>query len=45
MESIVRGLIAEMANMTVINSHEHLRSEEEATSQVADVFTRIYCHY
>ena len=45
MESIVQGLIAEMAEMTVINSHEHLPSEEEATSLVADVFTRIYCHY
>ncbi|NLW49880.1 MAG: hypothetical protein GXY85_03430 [Candidatus Brocadiaceae bacterium] len=45
MESIVQGLIAEMARMSVIDAHEHLPPERELTSQKADVFTRLYAHY
>ena len=45
MEAIEQSLIAEMEKLPLIDSHEHLPSEQEATSQQADIFTRIYCHY
>jgi len=44
-ENTVRALIAEMAEMPVIDSHEHLPPEQQTISETADVFNRIYCHY
>ncbi|MCK5803680.1 MAG: amidohydrolase family protein [Lentisphaeria bacterium] len=44
-ESIARELALEMAALPVIDSHEHLPSEEEAVRKQADVLTRLYCHY
>ena len=45
MDELISGLIAEMAKMRVIDSHEHMPTEEEVVAREADVFTRIYCHY
>lgn len=44
-ERVAEELVGEMTEMTVIDAHEHLPTEEEAVAATADVFTRIYCHY
>jgi predicted TIM-barrel fold metal-dependent hydrolase len=45
MQTIIATLVSEMAQMPVIDAHEHIVPEEEATRQTADVFNRILCHY
>ena len=44
-ESITRELVRAISALPVIDSHEHLPSEEEAVQKQADVLTRLYCHY
>ena len=42
MQEIVDQLVDEMRKMPVIDSHEHLPTEEQVVSTPADVLTRIY---
>ena len=45
MDKLTQSLIAAMAEMPVIDAHEHLPTEEAVVAAPADVFTRIFCHY
>jgi hypothetical protein len=41
----VETLVAAMAGMTIVDSHEHLPREEELLAEPADIFTRLFCQY
>jgi predicted TIM-barrel fold metal-dependent hydrolase len=43
--SCYRQLLEELRRMPVIDSHEHLDTEQALVSRPADVLTRIYSHY
>jgi len=45
MERSIQRLISAMAEMTIIDAHEHMPSEATVNSRPADIFTHIFAHY